>query len=135
MEKSQLEQLTIKELKYYTNSKRITSPINTNKQELIGIILGHQAKQLCDLARKAVAQVTEDTALGADILNVDLDRLLPHTSAYSSQAGQTSVDKDSVRRGELSAATGGGGVRAREEPTGDGSSSKRQKKVRVHSVL
>ena len=126
----------MKELKYYTNSRRITSPINTNKQELVQVILGHQAKQLCDLARKAVAQVSEDVmAANRDVLNVDLDRLLPHTSAYSGRTGDSSVDRDTGSAGltgreQPLGASGGGGGRGREEAD-SGSSSKRAKKVRV----
>ena len=133
MERTQLERLTVKDLKYYTKSRRIASPINASKQDLVDIILGNQAKRLSEMARNALAQVQGGEALGRDFQTVDLTRLEPHTSAYSSQTG-SSVDRD-VSRGDdsgrmgSSGATGGGG-RAREEEDGAAlNSSKRLKKV------
>jgi hypothetical protein len=136
MERTQLERLTVKDLKYYTKSRRITSPINATKRDLVDIILGNQAKRLSEMARTALAQVQGGEALGRDFQTVDLTRLEPHTSAYSSQAG-SSVDRDmsgdSGRTG-LSGATGGG--RAREEEDGAAlNSSKRLKKVSIHPPL
>ena len=135
MERTQLEGLTVKDLKYYTKSRRIASPINASKRDLVDIILGNQAKRLSEMARNALAQVQGGEALGRDFQTVDLTRLEPHTSAYSSQTG-SSVDRD-VSRGDdagrmgSSGATGGGG-RAREEEDGAAlNSSKRLKKVSV----
>ena len=135
MERNQLECLTIKDLKYYTRSKDINSPINANHKELVEIILGNQAKCLSDLARKAIAEVQGGEAFGRDFETVDVSRLEPHTSAYSGQPGQTSIgtsvdsETNSSRTG-LSGATGGGaGVRVREEDGAGEYSSKRLKKV------
>ena len=142
MERSQLEHLTVRDLKYYTKSRRISSPINANKRDLIEIILGNQAKRLSEIARKALAQVQ---GAGRDFETVDLSRLEPHTSAYSSQAGQTSLVGTSVDsepmggggRTGLSAATGGaGGGRGREADDGAGpNNTKRLKKVRVATSI
>lgn len=136
MERTQLERLTVKDLKYYTKSRRITSPINASKRDLIDIILGNQAKRLSEMARKALAQIPGGEAFGRDFQTVDLSRLEPHTSVYSSQAG-SSVDRDGDGvtvgtgggRTGLSGATGGG--RAREEEDGGAAlnSTKRLKKV------
>ena len=131
MERTQLERLTVKDLKYYTKSRRIASPINASKQDLVDIILGNQAKRLSEMARNALAQVQGGEALGRDFQTVDLTRLEPHTSAYSSQTG-SSVDRD-VSRGDdsgrmgSSGATGGGG-RAREEE--DGAALNSYKKIK-----
>ena len=125
-----MECLTVKDLKYYTKSRRITSPINANKRDLIDIILGNQAKRLSEMARKALAQVQGGEALGRDFQTVDLSRLEPHTSAYSSQTG-SSVDRDVDGGGRtgMSSATGG---RVREEEDGAAmNSTKRLKKVGV----
>lgn len=134
MERTQLERLTVKDLKYYTKSRRITSPINATKRDLVDIILGNQAKRLSEMARNALAQVQGGEALSRDFQTVDLTRLEPHTSAYSSRTG-SSVDRD-VGHGDdggRTGATGGGGGRAREEEDGAAlNSSKRLKKVSVH---
>ena len=142
MERSQLEHLTVKDLKYYTKSRRIASPINASKRDLIDIILGNQAKRLSEMARKALAQVPGGEALGRDFQTVDLSRLEPHTSAYSSQTGQigSSVDREvdgGAGRTGLSGATGaGGGGRWREEEDGAAlNSTKRLKKVRVATCI
>ena len=134
MERTQLERLTVKDLKYYTKSRRITSPINASKRDLIDIILGNQAKRLSEMARKALAQIPGGEGLGRDFQTVDLSRLEPHTSVYSSQAG-SSVDRDgdgvTVGGGRtgLSGATGGGRAREEEDSGAALNSTKRLKKV------
>lgn len=131
MERHQLEPLLVKDLKYYTRSRCIPCPINASKTQLVELILAYQAKELSDMARKALAQV-QGGATGTDFETVDPDRLLPYTSAYSSQSGRTGVgtsvdsEADGGRSG-LSAATGGG--RVREEDDGGYYNSKRPKKV------
>ena len=151
MERSQLEGLTVRDLKYYTKSRRITSPINANKHELVEIILGNQAKRLSEMARKALSQVQNGDVTGRNFETVDLTRLEPHTSAYSSQTSQTgtggsnSMNRDldsgiSVDGTGLSGATGvgsssgggGGGERgSMEDEYGLAiNSSKRPKKVK-----
>lgn len=139
MERHHLEPLSVKDLKYYTRTRSISSPINANKQQLIDLILASQAKQLSDMARKALAQV-QGGATGTDFETVDLDKLQPYTSAYSSQSSQTGVgtsvdsEADNSRSGltGLSAATGGS--RVREEDDAGHYSSKRPKKVILFST-
>lgn len=134
MERTQLERLTVKDLKYYTKSRRISSPINASKRDLIDIILGNQAKRLSEMARKALAQIPGGEGLGRDFQTVDLSRLEPHMSVYSSQAG-SSVDRDgdgvTVGGGRtgLSGATGGGRAREEEDSGAALNSTKRLKKV------
>ena len=133
-----MESLTVKDLKYYTKSRRLTSPINADKQDLVDIILGNQAKRLSEMARKALSQVQGGEALGRDFQTVDLGRLEPHTSVYSSQTG-SSVDREVDSGGSggggrtgLSGATGGGRVREEEADGASlNSSTKRLKKVGV----
>ena len=143
MERGQLEGLTIKDLKYYTRSRCINSPINANQRELVEIILGYQAKRLSELARKAIAQVQGDTGVtGRDFETVDISRLEPYTSAYSGQTGRStvgsSVDRESdggrtgvTDREQPSGATGGGSgsTRTRAGDTTGQSSRKKLKKV------
>ena len=82
------------------------------------------------MARKALEQV-QGVAAGRDFETVDLDRLEPHTSAYSSQAGRagvgTSVDNDTG--GSRTGLTATGGGRVREEDDVGQSRNKRLKKV------
>ena len=129
----------------YTKSRRITSPINANKRELIDIILGNQAKRLSEMARKALSQIPGGAGVGGDFQTVDLNRLEPYTSAYSGQARQTglvgsSVDTESgggSGRTDLSSATGGAGSGRGREEEEDGAgpnSTKRLKKVECFST-
>ena len=93
MERSQLEQLTVSDLKYYTKENNIETPLNVSKEEMVELILGRQAKELTEKARKALQQVS-GLPHGATVMDVDVAQLEPHTSVYSSTGAGGSLHSE-----------------------------------------
>jgi hypothetical protein len=86
MERRHLNELSIQELKGY---KGIQAPVNTNKDGLVQLILGHQARVLTERAQKAVQQIGH-AHQPEDVLSVNPQTLEPPTTAYSSSSSSPS---------------------------------------------
>lgn len=94
IERRQLQKLLVRDLKHYLTTRRIDYPLNVTAEELIDLILGHQAHSLAEKTKRALEQLSGHSEANVDIDDLDPSALLPHTSAYSSDlAGQSSVSR------------------------------------------
>ena len=94
IERRQLQKLLVRDLKHYLTTRRIDYPLNVTAEELIDLILGHQAHSLAEKTKRALEQLSGHSEANVDIEDLDPSALLPHTSAYSSDlAGQSSVSR------------------------------------------
>ena len=82
MERRQLEQLPLNDLKYYIRhrTKDLQAPLNPSKEDLVRLILGRQARVLSERAQRALEEIGLPRV---SVTEVDLDSLEPHSSAYS----------------------------------------------------
>ena len=66
-------------------------PLNANKDLLVQMILGHQARVLTERAQKAIQELHPphiDDHLRVDVLSVDASALQPHSTAYSTSGNR-----------------------------------------------
>ena len=99
IERFHLTGLSLIDLKYFAQRKRIDIPVNVTQDEIIEIIISRQAKDLSIRARRALSLVTS-LPPGATFENVDTTLLEPQMSTYSSgghlgDAGETVAGKNS----------------------------------------
>ena len=74
---------------YISLIQGIQAPVNTNKDGLVQLILGHQARVLTERAQKAVQQIGH-AHQPEDVLSVNPQTLEPPTTAYSSSSSSPS---------------------------------------------
>jgi hypothetical protein len=67
----------------------IQAPVNADKDRLVQLILGHQARVLTERAQKAVQQIGH-AHQPEDVLSVNPQALEPPTTAYSSSSSSPS---------------------------------------------
>ena len=66
----------------------IEAPVNTDKDHLIQLILGHQARVLTERAQKAIRQLHTHQDHVDDVLSIDASTLQPPSTAYSTRGNQ-----------------------------------------------
>ena len=106
MERRQLEELGEEDLRFYTTQHRIPTPIVAMAGELVELILGWQAKTLCERAQRALREVRGLEA-SVSVLEVDPRSLEPANSAYSSVGPPQRVAVESQASSTASQETGG----------------------------
>ncbi len=103
MERRQLEQLSKRDLSYYTRSRCILVPREAVKTQLVEIILHRQATDLNARASRALEQIREPprhSAVGSNTAG--------QTGSATAQTGST-ADQTRSRTGQTQASNGGGG--------------------------
>ena len=90
---------------YYTirPTQGIEAPVNTNKDHLIQLILGHQAKILTERAQKAIRQLHTHQDHADDVLSIDASTLQPLSTAYSTRGNQSSTGSSPSSAGPTAA--------------------------------
>ncbi len=103
MERRQLEQLSKRDLSYYTRSRCILVPREAVKTQLVEIILHRQATDLNARASRALEQIREPprhSAVGSNTAG--------QTGSATAQTGST-ADQTRSRTGQTQASNGSGG--------------------------
>ena len=90
---------------YYTirPTQGIEAPVNTNKDHLIQLILGHQARILTERAQKAIRQLHTHQDHADDVLSIDASTLQPVSTAYSTRGNQSSTGSSPSSAGPTAA--------------------------------
>ena len=73
----------------FPSPQGIQAPLNADKDLLVQMILGHQARVLTERAQKAVQQISH-AHRAEDVLSVDPRTLEPPTTAYSCSSSSSS---------------------------------------------